>query len=203
VLLTGFGPFGSTTRNPSELVVRELDGAEIAGRAVRGLVLPVSAVRAPALLEQAIDEDTPELVLLLGVAVGRSGLSVERIAVNVLDFPEPDNDGELPVDVPVVAGGPAAYFSTVKPRAIGAAWQAAGIPGYISDTAGTYLCNQTLYTALHKTSDRRLPVGFLHLPTLPEEAALNQQEPRPSMALATMVTGVRVALESALEAHED
>jgi pyroglutamyl-peptidase len=166
-------------------------------------VLPVSAVRAPALLEQAIDEDTPELVLLLGVAVGRSGLSVERIAVNVLDFPEPDNDGELPVDVPVVAGGPAAYFSTVKPRAIGAAWQAAGIPGYISDTAGTYLCNQTLYTALHKTSDRRLPVGFLHLPTLPEEAALNQQEPRPSMALATMVTGVRVALESALEAHED
>jgi pyroglutamyl-peptidase len=202
LLLTGFGPFGSTSRKPSELVARELDGAEIAGRRVRGLVLPVSTVRAPLLLDQAIDQDDPELVLLLGVAVGRSALSVERVAVNVLDFPEPDNDGELPVDVPIVEGGPAAYFSTLKVRVIGAAWQAAGIPGYVSDTAGTYLCNQTLYAALHKTSDRRLPVGFLHLPTLPEEAAVSGQEPGPSMALATMVAGVRVAIESALEAHE-
>ena len=199
ILLTGFVPFGSTTRNPSELVVRELDGAEVAGRRILGRVLPVSAARAPSMLTQAIEEARPEAVLLLGVAVGRTGLSVERVAVNVLDFPEPDNDGELPIDLPIAEGAPAAYFSTLNLRAIVAAWTAAGIPGSISDTAGTYLCNQALYTALHTTAAKRLPVGFVHLPTLPDEAARANEPPRPSMALATMVEGVRVALEAAVE----
>jgi len=199
LLVTGFGPFGTVARNPSELVVRELAGAELAGCRVAGRVLPVSAARTPAELRAAIDEVGPALVLLLGVANGRSALAAERVGVNVLDFPEPDNDGEQPVDVPIVPGGPAAYFSTLPVRAIVQAWDAAGIPGYLSDTAGTYLCNAALYAALHASAGNGRPVGFVHLPSLPGEAA-RERVPQPSMALPVMVEGVRLALETAVVA---
>jgi pyroglutamyl-peptidase len=77
------------------------------------------------------------------------------------------------------------------------AWEAAGIPGYVSDTAGTYLCNAALYCALDTGDDT--PAGFVHLPSLPEEAA-RQHPPQPSMTLDTMLEGVRIALETAIAA---
>ena len=194
-LVTGFGPFASVERNPSELIASELDGTDLAGTPVVGRVLPVSAERTPLAVRETIAEVGPSLVLLLGVAAGRSALAAERIAVNVLDFDQPDNDGAQPVDVPIHAGGPAAYFSTLPVRAIVQAWQAAGIPGYVSDTAGTYLCNAALYSALDTLNG--VPAGFVHLPSLPDEAA-RQRPPQPSMTLETMLEGVRIALEASV-----
>jgi pyroglutamyl-peptidase len=197
ILLAGFGPFGSVERNPSELIATELDGSSVAGTSTVGRVLPVSAERTPLAVREAIAEVGPSLVLLLGVAPGRSALTAERVALNVFDFEEPDNDGEQPVDVPIRADGPAAYFSTLPLRAIVEAWQDAGIPGYVSDTAGTYLCNAALYSALDL--DDGVPAGFIHLPSLPEEAA-RKRPPQPSMTLATMTEGVVLALEAAIPA---
>jgi pyroglutamyl-peptidase len=147
----------------------------------------------------AIAETAPSLMLLLGVAPGRTGLSVERTAVNLLDFHSPDNDGAQPVDVPIDAGAPVAYLATLPLRAIVEAGWAAGIPGYISDTAGLYLCNAAMYTALHATAAGGPPAGFLHLPSLPDEVA-GQTVPQPSMPLATQIEGVRIALETSLAA---
>jgi pyroglutamyl-peptidase len=197
ILVAGFGPFGSVERNPSELIAAELDGSNVAGTSTVGRVLPVSAERTPLAVREAIAEVGPSLVLLLGVAPGRSALTAERVALNVFDFEEPDNDGEQPVDVPIRADGPAAYFSTLPLRAIVEAWQDAGIPGYVSDTAGTYLCNAALYSALDL--DDGVPAGFIHLPSLPEEAA-RKRPPQPSMTLATMTEGVVLALEAAIPA---
>src|SRR5262249_59488342 len=87
-------------------------------------------------VREAIAEVEPSLVVLLGVAPGRAALAAERVALNVFDFQDPDNDGEQPIDVPIRPDGPAAYFSTLPLRAIVEAWQEAGIPGYVSDTAG-------------------------------------------------------------------
>jgi len=199
ILLTGFGPFANVERNPSELIVSELSGSRIGEHEVVGRVLPVSAENTPRALRAALDEVEPTLALMLGVAPGRAALSIERVAVNVFDFPEPDNDGERPVDVPIEADGPDAYFATLPVRAIVAAWHEAGIPGYLSDTAGTYLCNTAMYTALHATVDGRLPAGFLHLPSLPDEVA-GSRSPAPSMPLATQVEGTRVALEACVGA---
>jgi pyroglutamyl-peptidase len=197
ILVAGFGPFGSVERNPSELIATELDGSVVAGAATVGRVLPVSAERTPVAVREAIAEVGPSLVLLLGVAPGRSALAAERVALNVFDFEEPDNDGEQPVDVPIRPGGPAAYFSTLPLRAIVKAWHDAGIPGYVSDTAGTYLCNAALYSALDL--DVGAPSGFVHLPSLPEEAA-RKRPPQPSMALTTLIEGVRLALEVSVPA---
>src|SRR6476661_4682890 len=125
-------------------------------------------------------------------------VSIERTAVNLFDFPDPDNDGAQPVDVPIEPGAPVAYFATLPLRRIVAAWHAAGIPGYLSESAGLFLCNAAMYTALHATAAGGPPAGFLHLPSLPEEVA--GQREQPSMALATQIEGVRLALEESVAA---
>jgi pyroglutamyl-peptidase len=195
LLVTGFGRFGKVERNPSELIVAELDGARIGDHEVVGRVLPVSAESTPGAVRAALDETAPDAALLLGVAPGRTALTIERVAVNVLDFEEPDNDGMRPVDVPIDPAGPVAFLATLPVRAIVDAWREAGIPGYLSDTAGTYLCNAAMYTALRATEGTRLPVGFIHLPSLPDEVARDRTPPA-SMPLATQVEGTRIALET-------
>jgi pyroglutamyl-peptidase len=197
ILLTGFGRFANVERNPSEQIVAALDGTRVGGNHVVGRILPVSAEHTPDAVRAALAETTPRLALLLGVAPGRAALTIERLAVNVFDFEEPDNDGAQPVDAPIERDGPAAYFATLPVRRIVEAWRAAGIPGALSDTAGTYLCNAAMYTALHATARERLPAGFLHLPSLPGEVAA-QRAPEPSMPLDTQIEGVRIALEAAV-----
>lgn len=199
VLLTGFPAYADAGRNPSEQVVAALDGATVAGAEITGRILPVSAEHTPGAVRAALAETAPDLVLLLGVAPGRSGLSIERVAVNLLDFHLPDNDGACPVDLPIEPAGPVAYLATLPVRAIAEAWRAAGIPGSISETAGLFLCNAAMYTALHATAGGGPPAGFLHLPSLPEEVA-GQSPPQPSMPLASQIEGVRSALETALAA---
>jgi pyroglutamyl-peptidase len=199
LLLTGFPRFADVERNPSEQIVSVLDDATVGGIEVVGRVLPVSAERTPGAVRAAILETAPRLTLMLGVAPGRAGLSVERTAVNLFDFPSPDNDGAQPVDVPIEAGAPVAYFATLPLRRIVEAWRAAGIPGYVSESAGLYLCNAAMYSALHATAADGPPTGFLHLPSLPDEVAA-QRAPAPSMPLATQIEGVRIALETSLGA---
>lgn len=199
LLLTGFPAFADVERNPSEHVVAALDGSTIGGAQVVGRMLPVSAEHTPDAVRAAIAETAVGLALLLGVAPGRTGLTIERIAVNLFDFPAPDNDGAQPVDVPIAADGPVAYFATLPLRTIVDAWSAAGIPGSVSDTAGLYLCNAAMYAALHGGVSGGPPAGFLHLPSLPEEVA-GQRTPQPSMPLETQIEGVRIALETSLAA---
>lgn len=194
-LVTGFEPYRGAERNPSGELADALDGADEAGVRVVGRVFPVSAAGTPVALQRTIDDVVPDLVLLLGVWPGRSALAAERVAVNILDFPFPDNDGAQPVDIPVDPDGPPALFSTASVRAIADAWQEHGLPGGVSNTAGAYLCNQTFYTALLHTAARELPVAFVHIPTIPSEAA-RHDPPLPSMSIDTLLEGVRVALHA-------
>ncbi len=199
LLLTGFPRFADVERNPSEHIVQALDGTTIGGAEVVGQDAPGLGREHAHAVRTAIAETSPGLALLLGVAPGRPGLTIERTAVNLFDFPAPDNDGAQPVDVTIAPDGPVAYFATLPLRKIVAAWQAAGIPGYVSDTAGLYLCNAAMYTALHAGVSGGPPAGFLHLPSLPDEVA-GQRTPQPSMPLETQIEGVRIALETSLAA---
>jgi pyroglutamyl-peptidase len=136
---------------------------------------------------------------MLGLAGGRARVSIERVAVNVMDYSIPDAAGRLLTDTPCVAGGPAAHLSTLPIREVLAALTAEGIPAHISNTAGTYLCNYTLYTALHalRRRARRLPAGFLHLPYLPSMVAAHALE-QPSMDLSLAVRAAELALGAAV-----
>lgn len=194
VLVTGFESFAASTVNPSAMLVHQLDESSIAQARVIGIELPVSYRAAPKALREAVNTVQPSIVLSLGLASGRSMLALERVAINVLDYPIPDNEGAQPIEGPIVADGAAAYFATLPIKAIVAAWAEESIPGYISNTAGTYLCNQILYESLHLAAARGHRAGFIHLPYLPEQAARVGNN-APSMALNLMLQGVRRAIE--------
>lgn len=197
LLITGFEPFNGQTINPSREVVAALAERGIAGVELRSLVLPVDAERGPQQLLEAVDTWRPDVAVCLGEAGGRARISIERLAVNLMDFGIPDNAGRQPVDEPAVEGAADAYFSTLPTRAMFEAARDAGVPTELSMTAGTYLCNLVSFRLLHHAATARLPCrgGFVHLPFLPEQAA-HERRPVPSMALETMLLGVTAALSA-------
>jgi pyroglutamyl-peptidase len=208
LLLTGFEPFGGERINPSWQVAQALQGQTIAGAQVQALCLPCSFGLALHTLRQTLASTRPALVLSLGQAQGRCDFSIERVAINVDDARIPDNAGARPVDQPVVPGGPAAYFSTLPIKAMVAALRAAGLPASVSQTAGTYVCNHVFYGLMHAlhggpagAGTQATRGGFIHLPLLPEQAA--QHPGQPSLPLATLVDGVRLALQTAWLTHND
>jgi pyroglutamyl-peptidase len=196
ILLTGFEPFGGSDVNPSEQVVRMLSGRPLRGIRLATAILPVDQETGPAALLRAVEEVQPEAVVCLGEAAGRAAVSIERVAINLLDYRIADNAGRQVVDQPIVAGGAAAYFSTLPVRDLLAAIQEAGIPVELSLSAGAFLCNQVMYVLLHHLHERRsdLPAGFIHLPALPEQAA-RRSPPIASMSLESMCQAVSIALQ--------
>ncbi|TXH72035.1 MAG: pyroglutamyl-peptidase I, partial [Lysobacteraceae bacterium] len=149
VLLTGFEPFGGERRNPSWEAVRRLRGARIAGHRVVVARLPVAFADSLPVLRRALREYRPALTICIGQAGGRARISLERVALNLIDARIPDNTGAQPVDKPVVVDGPAAYFGSLPVKAMLVALDAAGFSAELSHSAGTYVCNQVFYGLMH------------------------------------------------------
>ena len=207
LLVTGFEPFGGEETNSSELVARALHGQVIGGLTVVSVVLPCVFATAPGALQQALEQWQPRLVLALGQAAGRNELSLERVAINVMDAPIEDNAGQQPTDVPVIVDGPPAHFTTLPVKAMVNAMRNAGLPAGLSNSAGTFVCNQVFYCLQHQLAATQLqvPSGFMHLPVLFAQAAQtgansgsNMQSPR--MSSSDMVQGVRIAMTEAVGA---
>lgn len=201
VLVTGFGPFSNHTPNPSSDLARSLDGEVINGARVTARIFATSTETDADELSAALVELNPSAVLSLGLAPGRPALSLERIAINVRAFPLPDHSGVLQTDAPIDPSGPDGRLSGLPIKAILGQWQwqwqRSAIPGHISDTAGTYLCNQLFYLVAAAGEQRGIPAGFIHIPDTPESAAVsagNQPVGQPTMELATMRRGLLAAI---------
>jgi pyroglutamyl-peptidase len=201
VLLTGFEAFGDDpsgqSLNPSALAARALHGKRIAGHRVVASVLPCVFGQSVTTLKALVLAHRPVLIVCVGQAGGRAGISIERIAVNLDDAPLPDNAGRVVRNMPVVASGPAAYFSTLPVQAMLTALQRKGTPCELSSSAGHFVCNHVFYALLHLLAKKKSAVrgGFVHVPYLPEQAA---DSGAPSMALDEITKGLSVALRAAL-----
>ena len=197
VLLTGFDAFAGESVNPSWEAVRALQGARIAGHRVVTRQLPTSFTRAPRVLRAALRELDPVAVICVGQAGGRAQISMERVAINVCDARIADNDGSLPREQPVIANGPDAYFSRLPLQACLSALRAAAIPAEISNSAGTYVCNQVMYVLLHALRARRaMPAGFMHIPYVPSQVL--ERHGISSMALEHDVAALRLIVAATL-----
>jgi pyroglutamyl-peptidase len=201
-LVTGFEPFGGDRLNPSQEALTRLP-ARLGGLDIATAVLPVAFGAALTSLDHAISTCDPDIVLGVGLAGGRSELSLERVAINVDDARIADNLGQRPIDRAVISAGPAAYFATLPIKAAAAALREAGLPAAVSNSAGTFVCNHVFYGLMHRaaTGDARFRGGFLHVPLLPSQAA--RVPGAPSMALEQIVEGIEIILAVAASRTED
>jgi pyroglutamyl-peptidase len=208
VLLSGFGDWAGSCANPAKAVAEALDGASLPGATVRSVIAPSIFGEMVGAVTCEIDRISPDIVIMMGEFGGRSMLTVERLAQNLIDatrYDMGDESGSRPQGVPVVSGGPVAYYATLPIRAMVKAMRQAGIPADISDTAGTFGCNLLMYGVLHDIAQKRLPIraGWIHLPALPETAALEKNLGMPSMSVETQVAGVKAAILAAVENERD
>lgn len=172
LLITGFDPFGGASINPAWEAVKLLPDV-IGDFEVYKLEIPtVFGLAAQKVLEKA-GEIQPDVILCVGQAGGRAAVTPERIGVNIRDAKIPDNMGNQPVGQFVAEDGPAAYFATVPVVAMAEAIREAGMPGQVSNSAGAFVCNDTLYALLHHYAGTQTKVGFIHVPWLPEQGSPN------------------------------
>jgi len=188
VLLTGFEPFGKATLNPSGEIVKQISGDNIITA-----ILPVAYAQSAERLLALIAEHKPDVVICLGQAEGRTHISPERIAINLDDARLADNEGVIRNDVPIVAGGPVAYESTLPIKEIVKAINDAGVPTVVSLSAGAFLCNHVFYVAQDHFKGTKVRSGFVHVPLMDEQAG--EFPGLPTMPLDQMVKAVRTMLE--------
>jgi pyroglutamyl-peptidase len=201
-LVTGFEPFDGDPINPAVEALRHLPPRHGALEVTIAAV-PTVFGRALEVLDAAVAQTDPDILLGVGLAGGRAALSLERVAINLDDARIPDNAGQQPIDRPVIADGPAAYFASLPIKAAVTALRAAGLPAIVSNTAGTFVCNHFFYGVMHLAATRRpaMRAGFLHVPYLPSQAAM--QDGAPSMALDDIVRGILIVLETAASRRDD
>ena len=188
VLLTGFEPFGNASLNPSGEIVKQISGDNIVTA-----ILPVAYAQSAERLLALIAEHTPDVVICLGQAEGRTAITPEKVAINLDDARLADNDGVLRNDVKIISDGPDAYFSTLPLKELVDAMNAKGIPASISLSAGAFLCNHVFYVAQNKFVGTHVRSGFVHVPLMDSQAP--EFPGMPTMPLDQMVTAVRAMLE--------
>ncbi|MFJ8526873.1 pyroglutamyl-peptidase I [Bacillus sp. NPDC094106] len=203
VLLTGFEPFGGEDINPAWEVAKQLNEKEFGEYKIVSKQVPTVFHKSIQILQSYIDELKPAIIICIGQAGGRADITVERIAINIDDARIADNEGNQPVDIPVVEEGPVAYWSTLPLKAIVKKLRAEGIPASVSQTAGTFVCNHLFYGLMHilAKSENEARGGFVHIPFLPEQAS--NHSGHPSMSLSTITKGIALLIEVALEVEKD
>jgi pyroglutamyl-peptidase len=195
VLLTGFEPFDGADINPSWEAVKLVAATWSHGADLVTRELPVAFGSAGRRLTEHVAMHTPDVVVAVGVATGRSEVTPERVAINYRNATAPDNVGRQPVETPSIQGAPSAYFSTLPVARIVAALRQAGIPAAESLSAGSFVCNDTFFALQHALTGVGVASGFIHVPATAE---MNLDASVPTLPLAEIARALTISLETAL-----
>ena len=198
VLVTGFDPFGGEKLNPALEAIKSLP-SEIQGAEVRWLEVPTVFYKSAKILEEEIRIYQPDIVLCIGQAGGRKGLTPERVAINQDDARIQDNEGNQPIDRPIQLDGPPAYFSSLPIKAMVQAIKEEGLPASVSNTAGTFVCNHLMYQVLYLVEKefQTIKAGFMHIPYMMEQVI--DKPNTPAMDLVDIVRGIEAAIRATIE----
>ena len=190
LLITGFEPFGGEKINPSWEAVKLLP-EKIGEFEIIKAEIPVVFEKAAETVLAKAEGLKPDVIICVGQAGGRTGVTPEMVAINLRFASIPDNEGNQPKDIPCVPGGENAYFSTLPVRKMVSVISEAGIPSSVSYSAGTYVCNDLIYHVLHHYKNTDIKACFIHVPFIPE-----QTSDKPSMELETIAKALEIAIES-------
>ena len=188
LLITGFDPFDGATVNPSWEAVKLLP-EKIGDYELCKLQIPTVFGVAPRTVLEKAAEIHPDVIISVGQAGGRAAVTPERIGINIRDARISDNAGISPKNEIIAPTGADGYFSTLPVQAMIAAINNAGLPAAISNTAGTFVCNDVLYSLLHHYADTAVRCGFIHVPYLPEQGT-------PSLTLEQTVAALTAAISA-------
>lgn len=174
VLVTAFEPFGGAETNISRIVMEGIR------EEVEKVLLPVSFRNAPLVLQQAIRDIHPDVIIMLGQCGDEEKISLERFAVNMMDSEKGDNDRFCPKEERIYEGAPVAYQTPFEVRTWVESLEAQGLPVRASNSAGLYVCNRAYYEALHHGQK----AIFVHIPktAIPSVATLTIEQLITSMA---------------------
>lgn len=203
VLITGFDPFGGESVNPAYEAVKLLPEM-VAGAEVIKMEIPTVYDKAGEAVEEGIKKYQPDVVICVGQAGGRSSINIEKVAINLAEARIPDNDGKQPMDQPIRQDGENAYFTNLPCKAIVKEIRDAGIPAHISYTAGTFVCNDVMYSLLYMIDKKynHIRGGFIHVPY-----AMSQVVDKPvgtcAMSLETIAKGLELSIKAIVENKED
>ena len=203
VLITGFDPFGGAVVNPAYEAVKQLPD-RIGEAEVIKMEIPTVFRKDGEILAGVIKQQQPDVVVCVGQAGGRSDITVEKVAINLMEARIPDNDGQQPLDEKISETGEAAYFATIPVKAMISRMKEAGIPASVSYTAGTFVCNDIMYRLLHLAAVAypKMRGGFIHVPYLPEQG-VDLPPGTPTMSAETIARGLHLAIEAILDNQED
>ena len=201
VLITGFDKFGGESINPSNLCVNSLPDI-IDNIEIKKITLPTVFKDSSHVLEENIDSFSPNIIICVGQAGGRSKITPERIAINIDDARIPDNIGDSPIDETIRKDGENAYFSTLPIKAIVDELNKNNIPSTISNTAGTFVCNHIMYESLYLTSTKypNIKAGFIHIPYI-EEQVLNKPN-MPYMKKEDIIVSLELIIKTAVTYYD-
>lgn len=202
VLITGFQPFGGESINPAYEAIKRLPQT-IAGASVITKEIPVVFRQGSRAVYEAVQKEQPDVVICVGQAGGRSGITPEFVGINYQDARIPDNDGNQPVGESIQPDGPNAYFTKLPVKAMVAAMKKEGIPAAVSFSAGTYVCNDVMYQLLYDI-DREFPQmrgGFIHVPYAEEQ--VKDKPNMPALPLAAIVRGLEICIRAVIENETD
>ena len=198
ILVTGFDPFDKDIINPAYEAIKRLPD-EIREAKIIKLEIPTSFERSRIAIEEAIEKYSPNVILSIGQAGGRNEITIEKVAINLLEARIKDNDGYQPLDKPIKEDGQTAYFTNLPIKGMVSHIKENNIPANISYTAGTFVCNSVMYNILYLI-DKKFPNikgGFIHVPFLPEQAVLKNPIPS-SMSLDMISKAIELAIEAIL-----
>ncbi len=203
ILVTGFDPFDKDTINPAYEAVKKLPDTILEAKIIK-LEIPTSFKRSTQVIEKAIEEHNPDVILSIGQAGGRNEIDIEKVAINLLEARIEDNDGYQPLDTPIREDGKTAYFTNLPIKGMVSHIKENKIPATISYTAGTFVCNSVMYNVLYLI-DKKYPNikgGFIHVPFLPEQVACKNPIPS-SMSLDVITRAIELSIEAIVLNKQD
>ena len=195
LLITGFDPFGGESINPSWEAVKLLPDI-IGDYEVHKMEIPTVFYKAFEIISKKAEEIKPDVIIAVGQAGGRKGITPERVGINLMDASIPDNEGNKINDKAIIEGGENAYFTTLDVKKMVEAIKEADLPASVSLSAGAFVCNNVLYLLLDKYKGTNIKAGFIHVPFIPSQLENKKnKEILPSMELIDIAKGLEAAIE--------
>jgi pyroglutamyl-peptidase len=192
ILMTAFEPFGGEAVNPSFLAIQQIKAYDDV--LIKKICLPVVYNLSSQIILKEMSEFKPDIILMIGQAGGRKAISLERVAINLDDSEQPDNNGVIKTESKIRVDGQDAYFSNLPLTTLKNALTQQNIPVQISLSAGSYVCNHIFYSIMHKIHNKnQVLAGFIHVPYI-EEQVIDKSN-IPSVKLRDIVKSLEVIID--------